>query len=84
VRALKPFNRLFFEHKYIDGRTCLRIRPRIVEIFKSYPQFYDYLLNDGRWLPEYFGSDHWQNSKQVHDKQLQFFGFAARYNRSGR
>lgn len=81
VRSLQPLNSLFFEHRHIEGKTRLRIRPRIVDIFKSYPKCYDYLINDGRWRAEYFGSDHWQNSNKVHVQQLQFFGLWNRYQR---
>lgn len=41
------------------------------------------LVNDGRWLSEYFGSDRWENKKEGHEKQLEFFGFAVGYNANG-
>ena len=80
VRSLKPYNSLFFEHKRIGGKTCLRIRHRVVEIFESYPEFYSFLINASRgWLPEEFGSEGWENSTAVHHAQLHYFGFWERY-----
>ncbi len=83
VRSLKPLNSLFFEHKIIEGKTCLQIRPRIVEIFKSYTQFYDYLVKDGRWHEEIFGSKGWENSQRVYEKQMRYFGFWERKQLTG-
>jgi hypothetical protein len=75
VQSLKPYNSLFFERKKGGGKTLLRIRPRIVEIFKSHPKFYDYLISDSpSWLAEW-GSDHWQNSPEVYRRQMAYFGF---------
>ena len=78
VRSFKPYNSLFFEHKASGGETLLRIRPRVVEIFKSYPRFYKFLIsNSPSWLPEEWGSDHWQNSHEIHSRQMAYFGFDA-------
>jgi len=76
VRSLKPSNRLFFDRKRTGGKTYLRLRPRVIEIFKSHPKFYDYLINSPRsWLPDEFGSDHWENSNEVYQRQMAYFGF---------
>ena len=83
VSSLTPRNALFFEHKKSGGDTLYRIRHRVVEIFKSYPQFYDFLLNDTRsWLPDEFGSPHWENTPAVHRLQMQYFGLWDRYQAS--
>ena len=80
VRSLKPYNSLFFQHKRSGGKVCLRIRHRIVEIYETYPQFHNFLMNEKRsWLPDEFGSPHWENSRSVHHKQLHYFGFWDRY-----
>ncbi len=64
----------------IEDKTRLRIRPRIVEILKAYPQFYVYLMSDNpSWLPDEFGSPHWINTRAVHRLQMQYFGFWERY-----
>ncbi len=76
VHGLKPFNSLFFERQKSGGETRLRLRPRVIEIFQSYPAFYDYLLSDGRsWRPDDFGSTHWENTPDVYRKQMAYFGF---------
>ena len=83
VSSLNPRNALFFEHRRKSGVTLYRIRQRVVQIFKSYPQFYDFLINDNRpWLPDEFGSEHWDNARAVHHAQLHFFGFWDRYQAS--
>lgn len=80
VSSLNPRNALFFQHKRQGGKTLLRIRQRIVEIFESYPKFHNFLINDNRaWLPDEFGSDHWENTPAVHRNQMQYFGFWDRY-----
>ncbi len=76
VSSLKPRNSLFFERKQGDGKTLLRIRPRVVEIFQSYAQFYAFLMEDDRsWLPEAFGTPHWEDTPEVQRRQMAFFGF---------
>lgn len=83
VRSLKPRNALFFEHRRRGGDTVYRIRHRVVEIFASFPEFHDFLINDNRsWLPEEFGSTHWENSTAVYRKQMRFFGFWERIQAS--
>ena len=77
VKSVSPYNRLFFEEKHSGGKTLLRIRPRVREIFQSYPKFYDFLINDTRsWLPDEFGSEHWKHTPEIHRNQLAFFGFS--------
>jgi hypothetical protein len=79
VESVRPYNRLFFESKQSGGKTRLRIRPRVREIFQTYPQFYDFLINDDRnWLPEEFGSEEWTDDKEVFERQMAFFGFEPR------
>lgn len=76
VKSVKPYNRLFFEDKHSGGETKLRIRPRVREIFQSYPKFYDFLINDSRsWLPDEFGSPQWTDTDDVHRRQMAYFGF---------
>ena len=83
VSSISPRNALFFEHKKRSGDTLYRIRQRVVHIFESYPEFYDFLINDTRpWLPDEFGSPHWENTTAVHHAQLHFFGFWDRYQTS--
>ena len=78
VKSIRPYNRLFLEDKKGGGKTLLRFRPRVREIFQSYAKFYDFLINDTRtWLPEEWGSDHWQNSHEVYRRQMAYFGFVA-------
>ena len=80
VSSLHPRYALFFKHKKSGADTLYRIRQRVAEIFESYPQFYDFLLNDTRpWLPDEFGSPHWENTPAVHHLQLHYFGFWDRY-----
>ncbi len=77
VKSIRPYNRLFFEDKHSGGKTRLRIRPRVIEIFKSYPKFYDFLINDSRrWLPDEFGSEHWKHTPEIHRRQMAYFGFS--------
>ena len=67
LQSLNPHNRLLFEHKRSGGETLLRIRPRVIEIFKSYSKFCDYLITRPRsWLPDEFGSEHWENTSDVY------------------
>jgi hypothetical protein len=76
VKSIRPYNRLFLEDKKSGGKTLLRIRPRVREIFQSYDKFYDFLINDSRtWLPEEFGSEHWEHTSEVYRRQMAFFGF---------
>ncbi len=83
VRLLSPRNSLFFESKRSGGDALYRIRHRVVEIFKTYTEFYDFLLNDTRpWLPEEFGSEQWENKPAVHRLQMQYFGLWERYQAS--
>jgi hypothetical protein len=83
ISLLNPRNALFFEHRRRGGDSLYRIRQRVVQIFKTYPQFFDFLINDNRsWLPDEFGSEHWDNSRAVHHAQLHFFGFWDRYQAS--
>ncbi len=57
----------------------------MVEIFESYPKFYDFLINAARgWLPEEFGSQGWENSTAVHHAQLRYFDFWERYKADAR
>jgi len=83
VSSLHPRYALFFQHKRSDAGTLYRIRRRMVEIFESYPKFYDFLMNDSRpWLPDEFGSEHWSNTADVHRRQMEYFGFWDRYQAS--
>lgn len=76
VKSVSPYNRLFFEDKHSGGKTLLRIRPRVRQIFQSYPKFYDFLINDSRsWLPDEFGSEQWQHTPEIHRRQMAYFGF---------
>jgi hypothetical protein len=80
VSSLTPRYTLFFEHKRRGGETLYQIRQRVVEIFETYPQFHDFLINDNRpWLPDEFGSPQWENTRPVHHAQLHYFGFWDRY-----
>ena len=81
VGSLNPRYALFFENKRKGGESLFHIRQRVVEIFESYTEFHDFLINDTRaWLPEEFGTEHWENTKAVHHAQLHYFGFWERYN----
>ena len=83
VRSLKPYNTLFFQHKKSGGRTRYRIRQRVVQIFETYPRFHEFLMNENMsWLPDEFGSPHWENTTAVHRLQMQYFGFWERYQAS--
>ena len=80
VRSLSPYNTLFFRRKSVGGKMHYRIRQRVAEIFATYPEFYEFLMNDNRpWLPDEFGSPHWTNDQAVHHAQLHYFGFWDRY-----
>jgi hypothetical protein len=75
VSSLAPRNVLFFEHKIEGGKTVYRIRQRVLELFATYAEFHDFLLNETRtWLPEAFGSAEWEESAAVHRQQMQYFG----------
>ncbi len=85
VHALKPYNSLFFQHKQSGGKTLYRIRQRVVEIFRSYPLFYDFLMNDKRsWLPDEFGTPSWESTTAVHQAQLHYFGFWEHYEEANK
>jgi hypothetical protein len=76
VQSLRPRNALFFERRRRDSKTLYRIRHRVVEILASFPEFYDFIINDNRsWLAKEFGSVHWENSSAVYKQQMQYFGF---------
>jgi hypothetical protein len=76
VQSLKPYNSLFFERNSSAGKTQYRIRRRVVEIFEGYPKWYEFLINDDRpWLAEEWGSEQWENTPDVHDQQMAYFGF---------
>jgi len=80
VSSLNPRNALFFENKRSDGVTLYRMRQRVLDIFATYPQFHDFLMNDNRsWLPDEFGSPQWESTTAVHHAQLHYFGFWDRY-----
>jgi hypothetical protein len=76
VKSLKPYNSLFFERRSSGGKMQYRIRQRVVEIFEGYPKWYDFLIKDDRsWLAEEWGSEHWENTNEVYDRQMAYFGF---------
>ena len=77
VQSLKPYNSLFFERNLSGGKIQYRIRRRVVEIFEGYPKWYEFLINDDRsWLAEEWGSEDWQNSPDVYQQQMAYFGFS--------
>ena len=76
VQRLNPYNSLFFQHQKSGGKTFLRIRSRIVGIFQSHTNFYNFLISDSpSWLPDKFGSPHWKHTPEIHRRQMAYFGF---------